>query len=109
MPQPLDPAVQALHDSTPRAPFVLPDPPPSAAEMALAIRARDRPAAPAPVDEFHGTITERMVPVRWGSVPSRVYRPHSAEARLPAVAFFHGGGFIGGDLDSHDRLCRELA
>jgi acetyl esterase len=109
MPQPLDPAVQALIDSAPRAPFVLPDPPPSAAEMALAIRARDRPASPAPVDEFHGTITERTVPVRWGSVPGRVYRPHSAEARLPAVAFFHGGGFIGGDLDSHDRLCRELA
>jgi acetyl esterase len=109
MPQPLDPAVQALMSRTPRAPFVLPDPPPSAAEMALAIRARDRAVAPAPVDDFDGTIAERTVPVRWGGVPARVYRPHSSVARLPAVAFFHGGGFIGGDLDSHDRLCRELA
>ena len=83
MPQPLDPAVQALLDRTPRAPFVLPDPPPSAAELGLAIRARDRAAAPAPVDDFHGVITERTVPVRWGSVPARVYRPHST-ASAPA-------------------------
>ncbi len=109
MPQPLDPAVQALIDGTPRIPFVLPDPPPSAAELGLAIRAGDRAAAPAPVDDFHGAITERTVPVRWGSVQARVYRPHSTEARLPGIAFFHGGGFIGGDLDSHDGLCRELA
>src|SRR6185503_9793903 len=78
-------------------------------ELGLAIRARDRSAAPAPVDDFHGVITERTVPVRWGSVQARVYRPHSSEVRLPAMAFFHGGGFIGGDLDSHDGLCRELA
>src|SRR4051812_37844774 len=109
MPQPLDPAVQALIERTPRVPFVLPDPPMAAAELALAIRARDRAAAPVRVDDFDGTITERTAPVRWGSVPARVYRPHGPEARLPAVAFFHGGGFIGGDLDSHDRLCRELA
>jgi acetyl esterase len=109
MPQPLDPAVQALREQTPRAPFVLPDPPPTAAEMALAIRAGDRATIPAPADDFDGTISERMVLVRWGSVPARVYRPRSTAARLPAVAFFHGGGFIGGDLDSHDSLCRELA
>src|SRR4029077_19953280 len=58
MPQPLDPAVQALLERTPRVPFVLPDPPPPAAELALAIRARDRAAAPARVDDFGGTITE---------------------------------------------------
>jgi acetyl esterase len=109
MPQPLDPAVQALLDRSPRTPFVLPDPPPAAAELALAIRARDRAAAPMPIDDFDGVITEHMVPVRWGSVPARVYRPHGTAARIPAVAFFHGGGFIGGDLDSHDGLCRELA
>jgi acetyl esterase len=109
MPQPLDPVVRALRDQSPRAPFVVPDPPPSAAELALAIRAGDRATALAPIDEFDGAIAERVVPVRWGSVPARVYRPRCPEARLPAVAFFHGGGFIGGDLDSHDGLCRELA
>jgi len=29
-------------------------------------------------------------------------------ARLPALVYFHGGGFVVGNLDSHDRLCREL-
>lgn len=41
MPQPLDPAVQALRDQTPRTAFVLPDAPSSAAELARAIRAGD--------------------------------------------------------------------
>src|SRR5512132_91276 len=101
MPQPLDPIVQAMIDHAPRTPFVLPDPPPTAAELGLAIRARDRAVTPEPVTDFNGSISAQVVPVRWGSVHARVYRPHSMEARLPAVAFFHGGGFIGGDLDSH--------
>ena len=37
----------------------------------------------------------------------RVYRP-SAEV-LPALVFFHGGGWTIGDLDTHDVLCRQLA
>ena len=38
----------------------------------------------------------------------RLYRP-SAEANLPAILFFHGGGWVWGDLDTHDALCRGLA
>jgi acetyl esterase len=46
-----------------------------------------------------------------GPVPLRVYRPlgTSADAVLPALVFFHGGGWTIGDLDTHDVLCRELA
>jgi acetyl esterase/lipase len=40
-------------------------------------------------------------------VPARVYRP--AEGELPALVWFHGGGWTIGSLDSHDRLCRTLA
>jgi len=39
----------------------------------------------------------------------RVYRRPSSSPDGPAVAFFHGGGWVFGDLDSHDTLCRGLA
>jgi acetyl esterase len=38
----------------------------------------------------------------------RAYRPVLAET-LPALVFFHGGGWTIGDLDTHDVLCRQLA
>ncbi len=38
----------------------------------------------------------------------RLYRP-SLDPDLPAVIFCHGGGFVFGDLDTHDALCRGLA
>ncbi|WP_405163044.1 alpha/beta hydrolase [Nocardia sp. NBC_01499] len=44
-------------------------------------------------------------------VPVRVYRPKTT-GRVPTVAYFHGGAFVYGDLDTHDqigrRLCRDL-
>jgi len=43
------------------------------------------------------------------SVPVRVYRPHEAGVGGPVVVFIHGGGWVFGDLDSHDGLCRALA
>lgn len=46
-----------------------------------------------------------------GPIPLRSYRPlHSeAAAALPVLVYFHGGGWVIGDLDTHDVLCRELA
>jgi len=44
-----------------------------------------------------------------GSIRARLYRPGcDAEAR-PTLVFFHGGGWVLGDLESHDILCRQLA
>jgi acetyl esterase/lipase len=43
-----------------------------------------------------------------GSVPVRVYAP-SADQPLPALVFFHGGGWVKGSLQSHDVVCRALA
>ena len=40
-------------------------------------------------------------------VPVRVYRPTGRAAG--ALVYFHGGGWVVGSLDSHDRLCRTLA
>jgi acetyl esterase len=44
-------------------------------------------------------------------IPLRMYRPLAAGADhpLPALVYFHGGGWVIGDLDTHDTLCRELA
>lgn len=46
-----------------------------------------------------------------GGVPVRIYRPSrfASDDPLPIVIFFHGGGFVIGDLETHDELCRELS
>ena len=42
-----------------------------------------------------------------GPVPVRAYRPK--DEVLPALVYFHGGGWVIGDLDTHDVVCRTLA
>lgn len=45
-----------------------------------------------------------------GPLDARLYTPFAAGApHGPGVVFFHGGGFVVGDLDSHDMLCRRIA
>jgi acetyl esterase len=44
-----------------------------------------------------------------GDVPLRYYDAKSSREPGPAVVFFHGGGFVIGDLDSHDGICGEMA
>jgi len=48
-----------------------------------------------------------------GSISLRLYRPLSdgptPAALLPVLVYFHGGGWVIGDLDTHDVLCRQLA
>jgi acetyl esterase len=45
------------------------------------------------------------------SIALRAYRPLGtpADEALPALVYFHGGGWVIGDLDTHDVLCRQLA
>ncbi len=50
----------------------------------------------------------RVEDCAFGNVPARLYRP-SAEANLPVLVYFHGGGWVLGDLDTVDRPCRALA
>lgn len=42
-----------------------------------------------------------------GSIPIRVYTPDAA-LPVPTIVFFHGGGFVVGDLDTHDSIARRL-
>jgi len=64
---------------------------------------------PLPVDQ----VQELQAPGPAGPIALRLYRPAgSAPAGtgpLPALVYFHGGGWVVGDLDTHDTLCRELA
>ncbi|MBT8766116.1 alpha/beta hydrolase [Metapseudomonas boanensis] len=43
-----------------------------------------------------------------GELDARLYRPEDSNT-LPLLVFFHGGGFVIGNLDTHDNLCRSLA
>jgi len=54
---------------------------------------------------------DRDVPGPHGPITIRIYRPlgSSAAETLPALVYFHGGGFTVGDIGTHDTLCRSLA
>lgn len=41
-------------------------------------------------------------------IPVRIYRPSDAD-NLPSIVFYHGGGWVIGDLETHDAPCRMLA
>ena len=57
-----------------------------------------------------GKAEDRRIPGPGGDIPLRIYTPLDAKAALlPGLVFFHGGGFVIGDLDTHDDLCRCLA
>lgn len=53
-------------------------------------------------------VEEIEVPGGAGPRPARVYRPEH-DGPLPTVLFLHGGGFVIGDLDTHDLACRTIA
>lgn len=48
-------------------------------------------------------------PVRGGTITLRLYRPDRSQVSGPAMVFIHGGGWVIGNLESHDRICRYLA
>lgn len=51
---------------------------------------------------------DRVIEGPGGDLPVRIYRPPSPGA-APVVVFFHGGGFVAGDLDTHDGTARQHA
>ncbi len=54
-------------------------------------------------------VSDRYIPGADGPIQVRVYRPFGLEATPPAIVFFHGGGWVIGDIDTHDTSCRVLA
>lgn len=62
------------------------------------------------VEQPTATHTIEMVDIEGplGTIPARLYRPEADET-LPVLVFFHGGGWVICDLDTHDEVCRRLA
>jgi acetyl esterase len=103
---PLDPQAKALLDFlglTALAPLETLTPQQARARFEDLSEAR-RQMAREPVDQ----IRELKIPGPAGEVPIRAYYPKS-EAPSPALVYFHGGGWVLGDLESHDHVCRALA
>ncbi len=53
-------------------------------------------------------VEDRRIPGPAGEIPLRIYTPASA-APTGALVYFHGGGWVIGDIESHDEVCRALA
>jgi acetyl esterase len=67
------------------------------------------PLQPAPPEV--ATAEDRSIPGPHGTIGVRIYRPLGTRSGdvLPALVYFHGGGFTIGDLETHDVVCRSLA
>jgi acetyl esterase len=79
------------------------------AEFRETVRAGSLALAPA-VEELH-SVRDVAIPGPGGSLPVRIYTPRVAAAGelLPIVVHFHGAGWVGGDLDTHDAIARYYA
>ena len=103
---PLDPQAKALFDFlglTQLAPVETLTPQEARARFEALAEARRQMAAE-PVDQ----IRDLKIPGPAGEIAIRVYSP-KAQSLPPALIYFHGGGWVLGDLESHDHVCRALA
>ena len=58
------------------------------------------------------SVKEIAIPGPGGALPARIYTPKTLrqnDGMAPCLVFFHGGGWVIGNLDSHDVVCRTLA
>jgi acetyl esterase/lipase len=98
----LEPASQAVVEATAKPPFLY-ELSPAEARAALD-ELQAAPIDKPPVDERWIT-----VPADVGDVRVRIARPPDAVGMLPVILYMHGGGWVLGNADTHDRLVRELA
>jgi acetyl esterase len=100
----IDPAIARLLDTYFRAP---PNPGPPDVN-ALRAAAEQAPQDLGGVPEAVGAVRDARVAGSAGEIGVRVFVP-AGDAPRPIVLYAHGGGWVTGSLDSHDRLCRRLA
>jgi acetyl esterase len=54
-------------------------------------------------------VEDRSIPGPAGPIPVRVYTPQPGDGPFPVLVYFHGGGWVICNLDTHDATCRGLA
>ena len=102
----MDPKAQIVGEfvKSIRVPGYFPPLPELRRQLRTMVTLMDEPAPPLP------RIEDVRVPVAGGAVAARVYDPGGrADAARPGVAYFHGGGWVQGDLETHQGLCARLA
>jgi acetyl esterase len=101
----LAPAVQALLQSELRkgGPAINELSVEDARAALLQMQAADVAKLPVDIDERTILVGPR------GNTAIRIVRPKGITSTLPAVVYFHGGGWVLGDAETHDRLVREIA
>lgn len=100
---PLDPQVAALIAAEANAPLVYTLSVEDARKQVLLSIAKQE-SEKVPVK----AVEERLIPGPSGAIPVRVYMPEG-EGPLPILVYFHGGGWVLCNLDTHDSICRSLA
>ena len=78
-------------------------------EFRETVRAGSMALSP-PVEELH-SVRDATIPGPGGALPVRIYTPRAVAtgALLPIVVHFHGAGWVGGDLNTHDAIARYYA
>jgi acetyl esterase len=99
---PLDPTAKALIDAAAAA-GVPPLSTVSPEEARRLTKARRLAQSPQPV----ARVEDRTIPGPAGGIPVRVYTPEGT-GPFPVLVYFHGGGWVVCDLDTHDPVCRAL-
>ena len=98
----LEPASQALVETTAKPPFLYELSPPEARAVLDELQA-------APIDKLPVDDRWTTVPAEVGEVRVRIVRPPDAVGTLPVILYMHGGGWVIGSAGTHDRLVREVA
>ncbi|MER5996421.1 alpha/beta hydrolase [Streptomyces viridosporus] len=98
----LERPAQELADATSTHPFLYELKPVEARKVLDDLQAA--PVEKLPVDEEWIT-----VPASVGDVRVRIVKPQGSTGTLPVVLYMHGGGWVLGNADTHDRLVREVA
>lgn len=98
----LEAASQEFVDATSTPPFIYELTPAEARKVLDDVQA-------APIDKLPVEDRWITVPAEVGEVDVRIVRPLDAEGTLPAILYMHGGGWVLGNAQTHDRLVRELA
>jgi acetyl esterase len=104
-PRTMDPKAQIVGEfvKSIRVPGYVPPLPELRQQLRTMVSLMDEPAPALP------RVEDIRLPGPAGEIPARVYAPRAGSTAQPVVAYFHGGGWVQGDLETHHGLCARLA